>query len=205
MNRKLLEKPFPSEMIRQRKGSFGNTLDYIEGWAVIQRLNEVFDGDWSFDVVDHQILENEVIVIAKLIASGITKVQFGGSSITKNKTTGDIVCISDDLKAAATDALKKAASLWGVGLHLYDKSNGSSRSNPQETKSKKVYPVNKKATNLQIKSIVSIAAQNGITNGSLLSMIEKRFNVKCLEDLKSSEAKQIINGLKDNLKKAKAA
>ena len=30
-----------------------------------------------------------------------------------------MVSIADDLKAAATDALKKASSLLGVGLHLY--------------------------------------------------------------------------------------
>ena len=38
--------------------------------------------------------------------------------------TGKPVSIGDDLKAAATDALKKGASLLGVGLHLY---NGTGR------------------------------------------------------------------------------
>jgi hypothetical protein len=40
--------------------------------------------------------------------------------ITKAKETGEIISLADDLKAAATDALKKAATLLGVGLHLYN-------------------------------------------------------------------------------------
>jgi hypothetical protein len=43
----------------------------------------------------------------------------GGSSITRNRETGEVVSLADDLKAAATDALKKACSLLGIGLHLH--------------------------------------------------------------------------------------
>ncbi len=38
MNRELLEKPFDPSQIKQREGNFGKKLDYIEGHAVIQRL-----------------------------------------------------------------------------------------------------------------------------------------------------------------------
>jgi hypothetical protein len=58
-------------------------------------------------------------VLGRLTAEGIVKNQFGSSQITRNKKTGDLVSLGDDLKAAATDALKKAATLLGVGLHLY--------------------------------------------------------------------------------------
>jgi recombination DNA repair RAD52 pathway protein len=42
MNRELLEKPFEKEQIKQRKGNFGDTIDYAEAHAVIQRLNDAF-------------------------------------------------------------------------------------------------------------------------------------------------------------------
>jgi hypothetical protein len=45
--------------------------------------------------------------------------QLSKSGVTTNTQTGEIISIADDLKAAATDALKKAASLLGVGLSLY--------------------------------------------------------------------------------------
>jgi hypothetical protein len=121
MNREILEQPFGPEQIKQREGNFGKTLDYIEGHAVIQRLNDAFDADWSFTIVKHDILKetDEVIVQGELKAGNVVKTQFGSSRITRAKETGDIISLADDLKAAATDALKKAATLLGVGLHLY--------------------------------------------------------------------------------------
>ena len=58
MNRDILEQPFGPEQIKQRKGNFGKTLDYIEGHAVIQRLNDAFDADWSFNIVRHDVLND---------------------------------------------------------------------------------------------------------------------------------------------------
>jgi hypothetical protein len=110
MNRALLERPFEPAQIRQRKGRNG-VLDYVEGHSVIARLNEALDGAWSF--------EDEVVVLGRLTAEGIAKMQFGVSQLTREKGTGALVSLGDDLKAAATDALKKCATFLGVGLHLY--------------------------------------------------------------------------------------
>ena len=119
MNRQLLEQPFGPEEIKQRDGSFGKTLAYVSGYTVIERLNQAFESLWSFEIVSHEIHENEVIVIGKLSAEGIIKTQFGSSRITKARETGEIVSLADDLKSATTDSLKKCATLLGVGLHLY--------------------------------------------------------------------------------------
>ena len=123
MNRQLLEQPFSAEQIKQRQGNFGQTLDYVSGYTVIERLNEAFESQWSFEIVQHEVQQDEVIVIGRLTAEGIVKCQFGSSRITRVKDTDEIISLADDLKSAATDALKKCASLLGVGLHLYsDKS-----------------------------------------------------------------------------------
>jgi len=128
MNRELLEKPFAPEQIKQRDGNFGKVLDYVEGHAVIQRLNDAFDANWSFEILEHDVLKDtgEVIVLGKLTAENVVKTQFGSSLITRAKETGEIISLADDLKAAATDAIKKAATLLGVGLHLYN-GDGSRR------------------------------------------------------------------------------
>ena len=118
MNRDILEQPFDKALLKTRKGTFGKPFTYVEGAEYIRRLNEAFEGDWSFEVVQHQTLDTEVVVLGKLCAADITKTAFGGSKITVNRE-GEVVSIADDLKAAATDALKKASSLLGVGLHLY--------------------------------------------------------------------------------------
>src|SRR5215468_1169575 len=135
MNRDLLEKPFAPEQIKRRQGMNGDVLDYIEGCAVIQRLNECFDAEWIFEIQDHRIYDDEVVVLGKLTLQGISKSQFGKSRITRGKKDNSIISLGDDLKAAATDCLKKCATLFGVGLHLYfdapasDNSNGHANGN----------------------------------------------------------------------------
>jgi hypothetical protein len=128
--RDILETPFTPEMIKQREGIHGQMLDYVEGRVVIERLNQAFEADWTFEIEKHEILENEVLVLGKLSAGGVTKTQFGSSEITREEQTGKPVSIGDDLKAVATDAVKKCASLLGVGLHLY---NGNGRTARKES------------------------------------------------------------------------
>ncbi|MCD4655649.1 RAD52 family DNA repair protein [bacterium] len=43
--RSILETPFTETQIKQRKGLWGKTLDYIEGHSVINRLNDAFESD----------------------------------------------------------------------------------------------------------------------------------------------------------------
>src|SRR5437773_10507596 len=119
MNRELLEKPFSPDQIKQREGVYGDVLDYVEASAVIHRLNEAFEAEWMFEILDHHIYEKEVVVLGKLTAQGIAKCQFGKSKITLTKENKTEVSIGDDLKAAATDSIKKCATLFGIGLHLY--------------------------------------------------------------------------------------
>ena len=119
MNREILEKEFEPSQIKRRRGAFGEDLDYVEAADVIRRLNQAFDGQWSFEILEHQQLFDEVVVLGKLTAEGISKSQFGNHQITKAKKDGTVVNIGYDLKAAASDCLKKTATHFGVALHLY--------------------------------------------------------------------------------------
>jgi hypothetical protein len=111
-----LSRPFAE--IRTRPGRSGQPMSYIEGHQVVQRLNEALGGDWSFKVLEHQVLEAEVVVLGELRAGDVVKQAFGGSELTRSRE-GKVVSVADDLKAAATDSLKKAATLLGVGLRLH--------------------------------------------------------------------------------------
>lgn|GEM_PF-641778 len=126
----VLTRPFDPSQVKQREGRGGKMLDYLETHAVITRLNEAFAGAWSFEVVEHHILDNEVFVRGRLTAVGQTKEQFGGTEITRTKDDGKALCLADDLKSAGSDALKKCATLFGVGLELYAK-DGPARAEPE--------------------------------------------------------------------------
>src|SRR5438477_9330187 len=115
MNRQLLEQPFDAKQIKQREGTFGDQLDYLEGATVIQRLNDALDGEWTFEVVEHHVYDQEVLVVGRLTHAGVTKMQFGKSAMTRSRQDKTVISLGDDLKAAATDALKKCATLFGVG------------------------------------------------------------------------------------------
>lgn len=119
----ILEYPFtPAQILK--KGD----LDYVEGAAIIQRLNDAlgFDG-WSFTILETKQIEEEIIVRGRLTiySNGreIIKEQFGGATFTRTRDGGEIVSRADTMKSAVTDCLKKCATLCGVGLHLYSEGN----------------------------------------------------------------------------------
>lgn len=215
MNRDLLEQPFGPEQIKQREGNFGKTLDYIEGHAVIQRLNDAFDADWSFNIVRHDILKetDEVVVLGELKAGSVVKTQFGSSRITRARESGEIISLADDLKAAATDALKKAATLLGVGLHLYrndppqtgnrapaHQKNGFSRESNGNGGNGSDYNRNNGNGNSRLSSkqynyILTLAKDRGITRSELNNQCLEAFNV-VLEHISKRDASSMIEGFK---------
>jgi hypothetical protein len=110
MKKDVLNRPFLPEQIKNRQGPQGKVISYVDVATVSERLNEAFEHRWNFEVVRHEVHDHEVIVLGKLTADGVIKTAFGGSAITTDKE-GMAVSIGDDLKAAASDALKKSASL----------------------------------------------------------------------------------------------
>jgi hypothetical protein len=52
----------------------------------------------------------------------VTRQQFGSQKIKRSRSSGAPLDLGFDLKGAATDAMKKCASLLGVGLYLSRKS-----------------------------------------------------------------------------------
>jgi hypothetical protein len=202
-NRDLLEKPFAPEQIKQRKGSFGDVLDYIEGVTVVQRLNECLNGDWAFEVLDHRIYEEEVVVLGKLTLEGISKAQFGKSKITRTRDNKSIVSMGDDLKAAATDALKKCATLFGVGLHLYfdapqngngQHSNQQVRTNSHENGGDSPGNDNGRLTAKQLSAIFSLAKGRQWSNKDVRDFTHEMFG-KMPDFLTKREASAVIQHL----------
>jgi len=136
MNNKaeILQRPFTMEQIRRRPGRNGEDVVYIESHLVIARLNEAFSSEWSFTIEKHEVLEEEVVVLGRLSAGTISKSAFGSSSITRTRDGGKTVSLGSDLKAAASDALKKASTLLGVGLTLHaTEPTPNSRTPPPQT------------------------------------------------------------------------
>ncbi len=212
MNRELLEKPFPPEAVRQREGNFGHLVDYIEGHSVIQRLNDALEGGWSFEVLEHRVFESldEVLVLGRLSTHGLVKSQFGASGIKRNRETQEVICMADAFKAAATDALKKCATLLGVGLDLYAgmdeqparKAENSRHTFPGGAKPQLRQPTSHKAnadsngrvTAKQHRYLLSLAKDHGMTTKQLNAHCVQAYGAG-LDFIKRKEASALIESL----------
>ena len=111
----------PKEFIKERPTRGGKKAKYVEGGYVISQLNNAFSPiGWDFEVIEQGILDKEVWVKGRLTLkdpkSGYTfsKTQYGQHIREENK-----VPLGDTLKAAATDAMKKCASMLGIALDVY--------------------------------------------------------------------------------------
>lgn len=129
----------PKTAVHTREAKGGGTWSYVTGTYVRKVLNYVFGWDWSFEIMNHGKEGDTVWVLGKLtvnhptiLGKQIIKMQYGrkdvmyrvlktkgaDGKIAKQKT--DILLdFGNDLKAAATDALKKCAAELGIASDVY--------------------------------------------------------------------------------------
>lgn len=119
-----LSEPFPKSVEKVlKKGGVG--LTYIPISEVINRLNVTLGpGCWQTriisvqrDSIDTEFIVAHVELMAEIEGVLVVKHGIGGSKIKRMKS-GDIVDLGDDYKGAVSDAIKKAAQQFGVGLYL---------------------------------------------------------------------------------------
>jgi len=203
----LLTQPFPNDVIRTRPGQHGRTLAYVDVATIIERLNTVSDFEWCFEIVKYEILESEVVVLAKLTIDTVVKTAFGGSSITRD-SSGKDVSIADDLKAASSDSLKKAASLFGIGLDLYrgaerQKEAEQRRPSLPEPDARPVPPMLPqrggppepidRITARQLAAIHAMARRRGISLPELSDLLLRRTGRTAPQHLSKKEASAVLD------------
>ncbi|MEQ8225002.1 MAG: Rad52/Rad22 family DNA repair protein [Candidatus Eremiobacterota bacterium] len=129
----LLLKEFPKDQIKYRPGRSGKQITYVEIYSVIDRLNEAFNCKWCWELKSYDITDKQIYCLGRLTVriddELVIKETFGGKYNLNNSNVGD------DLKAASSDALKKAASLLGIGLYFHkDEQEISPKQNNEKIK-----------------------------------------------------------------------
>ncbi len=138
--KRVITRELPDQLIKQRDGGKGVTLSYLSGSTVIDLLNEAFDYMWDWTVQEQFVQKSEdkfnpkydkepkpqgpVAHVRGLLTAHITsengqiihvsKSGFGSKTIVGGQSEQESI-----FKAAGTDALKKAASMFGIGLSLW--------------------------------------------------------------------------------------
>ncbi len=116
----------PAKYIKERSGRGGRSFKYVTGAYIQARLNEIFGWAWSFEVKESGFSPSKksVYVLGRLTVVNpltnqimVAKEQFGSSEI--KVSNGSELDFADDMKSAATDALKKCASLLGIAADIY--------------------------------------------------------------------------------------
>ncbi len=163
--------PTPKEFVKQRKVRGGRVIDYVEGGYTISRLNQVFGAlNWNWKRLSTTVYfygKNDVPKELKVDNKAWGEVWVNGDlevldhqkgyTVSKNSDGQHLIFagvpIADAIKAANTDALKKAASMYGVALDIYWQQHDTEEKEPtkqpkQKTLTKKeMFEFAKKAIN----------------------------------------------------------
>lgn len=139
----------PQQYIKARPAKGGGSWNYVSGSYVRKVLNLMFGFDWSFEILEQHVMHGEAIVKGKLTCTSngrtIVKMQFGNKDIAyktekvfnddgtpkmitdrygkekqETRPSETPLSIGNDLKAAATDALKKCAAELGIAADVYN-------------------------------------------------------------------------------------
>ncbi len=205
MDKKIIEalsKKFNKEDIKKRPGSFGKSLSYIESHKVIERANEALNGDWSFEVLTRpteMIIGDYVVAHVRIsvpqydehdhLKYVITRDGVGGKKIGKIRGSNDYLDLASDIKAATSDACKKAFTTLGIALDLYGSDDEVEKDESKKDEAKPAGPV--PATMNQKNAITSIIKAKNLDLAKTLS----QHGVKDFNALEESVAKDIIVAL----------
>jgi|SRR3990172_9033995 len=155
----IMQKTPPSH-VYQRPAKGGGVWDYVTGVYVKKVLNYAFGWLVDFEVKQHGREDDLVWVLGRLTVTTedgnrIIKEQFGRAEVKMKKGTTKPMDYGNDLKAAATDALKKCASELGVASDIYGKNEF------QEIKLEGIedLPEPKKGRTIDVGNVKKIAAK----------------------------------------------
>lgn len=125
MDESILKKLYETFELRERKGTGGMMFKYVPNEDVINRMNKVFEGNWSTKIVDKKLIDDQVMVEVQVTvydsASEViyTHTGFGSQHIMRyngGPNDGKIIDIGNAYKGALAKGIVNACTRWGVGL-----------------------------------------------------------------------------------------
>ncbi len=136
MDERILDKLYEPFQLKERVGQANKIFKYVPSADIIDRMNRVFKGNWSTEVISSQILEDEVLLCVRVLVrddDGNMYYHDGYASqmilrYTYGDKEGKAVNIGNTFKSAMSKAIKTAVAKWGVGLDLSDDGESSTDS-----------------------------------------------------------------------------
>lgn len=195
----------PTMFVKNKTGRGGKKVNYVETGYVVSRLNAIFSpAGWDFRIVERgqterkldKGSEGEVWVYGEITihdhAKGyrVTKGQYGQHPIHSN------IPIGDAYKAAASDALKKCASLFGIAQDVYWKIADIEENSAKTTPSK---PEKKTSVDAEDMKKINAIIESTHSVDVLINIDEKIQASPIYTKVQKAELKRVINAKVDKL------
>jgi len=181
--KRILSQRTPENEIRTRTGRGGKPMKYTDGAYVIRTLNEAFGWDWDFVADCEELLMRDGkpfevkcrgTLTVRMDGRSITKTQYGCQPIDNGPSIGDCY------KGAATDAMKKCASLLGIALDLYDsdyKPEKYADAEPEPVRNVKLVGVQPTSDGDPAFILIDLNRKLGYTDAQLMGWLRRKFNI----------------------------
>jgi len=129
MRKEILDQLYKPFELKARPGQGGLTFKYVPSDDVVDRMNKVFMGNWSTEVVEKEVVGDQVLIRVRVYAKDPDDTDprqywhegYASQLIakyTQGPKTGQIIDIGNTYKSAMSKAIKTAVAKWGVGLYL---------------------------------------------------------------------------------------
>jgi hypothetical protein len=129
MRKEILEALYEPFELKARPGQGNQTFKYVPSDDIVDRMNKVFRGEWSTEVVEKEVVEDQILIRVRVYAKDPDDTdprqywQEGYASqfvarFTQGPKSGKIIDIGNSYKSAMSKAIKTAVAKWGVGLYL---------------------------------------------------------------------------------------
>lgn len=127
MNKDIMKALYEPFEVKERRGVGNQTFKYVSSEDIVDRMNKVFQGDWSTEIREEKVVEDQVLMCVRVYArdaeSNHEFWQDGYAShplarYTSGQNQGKIIDIGNSYKSAMSKAIKTAVAKWGVGLYL---------------------------------------------------------------------------------------
>ena len=169
--------------------------------SIIDRFNTVFNCQWSFRIIEHEVRDSEVIVLGELAVNGAVHQHFGKAVIDFNSDPTGSPSMADHLMKATDDALVQCAFAYGIQranarsqpdtpeiIEISDEPSPQTKTNGKGDRT---------LTNRQLAAIFGLGKANNLTQQEIISMTTDRYGREPSE-LTVTEASTIIGELSEN-------
>ncbi|MBT4485496.1 MAG: hypothetical protein HOC71_17655 [Candidatus Latescibacteria bacterium] len=170
--------------------------------SIIDRFNTVFNCQWSFRIIEHEVRDSEVIVLGELAVNGAVHQHFGKAVIDFNSDPTGSPSMADYLMKAADDALVQCAYAFGISQKSETSDTKKKQSDNPEPQQPPAEPSSngkgdRPLTNRQLAAIFGLGKANNHTQQEIISMTTDRYGREPSE-LTVSQASTIISELSEN-------